>query len=109
MVIEDAASAQFFRSSDASEANRDTSGNGSSRQEFREGGGGGGQKTGEGKSCGVNCEITHSKAVKLENENIQSSRLCTHTVIIWHRRTSEQCLVPIIIRIISRFLYRCGK
>lgn len=57
----------------------------------------------------VNREVTHSKAVKLENENIQSSRLCTHTVIIWHCRTLEQCLVPRIIRIISRSLYRCGK
>lgn len=40
-----------LRSSDASETNRDTSGKGSSRQEFRQGcsgdgGGGGGQKTG---------------------------------------------------------------
>lgn len=93
-----------LKSSDAFEAKqRNTSGNGSSRQEFKEGGGG--QRRGK-KFCGVNSEITHSKAVKLENENIQSSRLCTHTVVIWHRRTSEQCLVPVII---SRSLYRCGK
>lgn len=62
-------------------------------KELREGGGD--QK--RGNSHGVNCEITHSKAVKLENENIKSFHLCTHTVIIWHRRTSLQCLVPIII------------